>query len=106
MLIVLACRCTDVTVDALHKEFKIELVRKRALPGAPASPSQNVKMVGYAKYNSARRTPVNTVALVEEKFSSFGMQEGRKALISFSPPEGGMFVWVRSFVLSLCMYTG
>lgn len=76
----------DIVVDALHKEFKIETLRL---------PAQPVKMVAYAKYSSERRTPVNTISLLSEKFGNFGVQEGRQALVSFSPPEGGMFVWVR-----------
>lgn len=86
----------DVTVDAFHDNFKIEAVRSNdrhaALTTGQVSKSR-VTFIGYEKYSSAKRTPLRTVDL-DEKFANFGLSEGRKPLISFSPPEGGMFVWV------------
>ncbi|KAK9900469.1 PLP-dependent transferase [Cystobasidium minutum MCA 4210] len=91
----------DVTVDAFHQNFKMETVRtgegssRRAAltSGTSANTKARTMFVGYEKYSSTERTPLRTINL-DEKFASFGMAEGRKPLISFSPPEGGMFVWV------------
>lgn len=87
----------DVTVDAFHENFKMETVRSNdrqvALATGKAATKSRVTFVGYEKYSSSKRTPLRTVDL-NEKFANFGMSEGRKPLISFSPPEGGMFVWV------------
>lgn len=80
---------SDVVVDALHEGFKVETIRT---PGR-GSKQQALKMVGYAKYNSAKRTPVRTLDL-DEKFASFGVSEGRPPLVSFTPSDAGMFVWV------------
>lgn len=82
----------DVTVDALQQGFKIETIRSQRIlaDGISRGP---VKMVGYVKYDSSKRTPLRTFDL-NEKFSTFGLSEGRPPLISFSPPDGGMFVWV------------
>lgn len=87
----------DVTVDAFHQNFKMETVRTGESRQLALASGVNTKprtmFVGYEKYNSSKRTPLRTVNL-DEKFANFGLSEGRKPLISFSPPEGGMFVWV------------
>jgi len=88
----------DVVVDALHEGFKVEVVRTpRRITGqstgAGTKPQSAVKMVGYAKYSSAKRTPLRTIDL-DEKFAAFGVSEGRPPLVSFTPSDAGMFVWV------------
>lgn len=88
------CTPTDVVIDALQEGFKVETVRAGKQVGA----AKTIKMVGYAKYNSAKRTPVRTLDL-DEKFASFGLSEGRPPLVDFAPPEAGMFVWVSQIYL-------
>lgn len=86
----------DVTVDAFHENFKIEAIRssdRQVALTTGTTQKSRVTFVGYEKYSSAKGTPLQTIDL-NEKFAHFGMSEGRKPLISFSPPEGGMFVWV------------
>jgi aromatic amino acid aminotransferase I len=86
----------DVVVDAFHENFKIETIRSAHTTTTNRS---RVTFIGYEKYNSSKRTPLRTIDL-DEKFASFGLSEGRKPLISFSPPEGGMFVWVNVHVFN------
>lgn len=86
----------DVTVDAFHDHFKIEAVRpsdRHAALTTGRPTTSRVTFVGYQKYSSTKRTPLRTSDL-DEKFANFGLSQSRKPLISFAPPEGGMFVWV------------
>lgn len=87
----------DVVVDAFHDNFKMETVRDGASRQLVLENGMDAKsritFVGYEKYSSIKRTPLRTADL-NEKFANFGVSERRKPLISFSPPEGGMFVWV------------
>lgn len=84
---------TDIAIDELGKGFKLEIDRSSQSKYAQARPNMPVRYVGYAKYSSAERTPLATIDL-DEKLSSFGSSEGRQPLISFIPPDGGMFIWV------------
>ena len=87
---------SEIVVDELSKGFKVETVRSTSIGGNSFSSSSRApKMVGYGKYSSAKRTPVRTADL-DEKFANFGLSESRPPLISFFPPEAGMFVWVSS----------